>query len=102
MSKVFVDEEAGEMLCSECHGEGFIIDEVGIKANDYRRIPVKNICQKCLGAGKVDWLENICGKDHVVMNVNIERPEVLYGESINPIKVKTGKVKIWGQKTPKR
>ena len=41
----------GEVICDKCNGEIFIGDESNTE-----------ICSKCLGAGKVDWIENIVGK----------------------------------------
>ncbi len=38
-----------EMICSKCDGQGY--DEALIK------------CPKCLGDGKLDWVENVVGKN---------------------------------------
>jgi len=62
-----------EIICSQCNGEGFIIEEVGKEEWDERKIPIKNICDKCLGTGKLDWIENIVGKSHVKFTVNIQK-----------------------------
>jgi len=49
--------EEGEVLCNKCHGEGVVW-----------RVTKKTIlgsetgeCEKCLGYGKLDWLENMMG-----------------------------------------
>jgi RecJ-like exonuclease len=43
--------EKYEVLCKECSGKGFL--------NKGRYYPV---CPKCLGTGKLDWLEVLFGK----------------------------------------
>ena len=45
--------EEWEMLCNECGGCG----------DDPSSNTFTTICPKCQGAGKVDWLENILGKN---------------------------------------
>jgi len=48
----------GEVICDRCDGEGKIET---IKPDDY--IAVYYIqCPKCRGIGKLDWIENIVGK----------------------------------------
>ena len=42
--------EEGEMICDKCEGTGTAKGEEWIS------------CSKCLGSGKVDWIENIMGK----------------------------------------
>ena len=44
-----------EMVCNKCDG-------VGITRKNKHAI---NVCSKCQGTGKVDWLENIVGKKSV-------------------------------------
>jgi hypothetical protein len=41
----------GEVLCNKCNGKGF-----------FGRGRFPPVCPKCLGAGKLDWVENIVGK----------------------------------------
>lgn len=41
----------GELVCDQCHGEGYVHDE-----------GKKCICKKCFGSGKTDWIENVRGK----------------------------------------
>jgi len=38
-----LDESIGEVICPQCNGNGFF-------------------CNKCLGTGKLDWVEQIVGK----------------------------------------
>jgi len=50
-------EDIEKMICDKCNGEGSIYNEV--TDNHYIGI----ICPKCLGHKKLDWIENIVGKD---------------------------------------
>jgi len=43
--------ESGEVICDKCNGEIFVDNDNGI-----------DICSKCLGSGKLDWIEKIVGK----------------------------------------
>ena len=45
----------GEVLCKECKGEGLV------RVNK-RPHAVKSMCNKCFGAGKLDWIEVVVGK----------------------------------------
>ena len=47
MIAIQTDLSPGEFICDTCHG---------------RKLIDHNICPKCNGAGKVDWIENIIGK----------------------------------------
>jgi len=40
----------GEVICPECKGHSY---------NDYSRY-----CHRCFGAGKLDWIDMIVGKEH--------------------------------------
>lgn len=42
--------EAGEVLCDKCNG-GYA-----------EKLQIKHQCDKCLGVGKLNWIENIVGK----------------------------------------
>lgn len=42
----------GEYKCPECEGDGIVM-------GDY---PYSDVCPKCLGEGKLDWIENAMGK----------------------------------------
>ena len=44
-------EEIGKVVCSKCGGVG-----------QFQSKNVKGICVKCLGEGKLDWIENVVGK----------------------------------------
>jgi len=44
-----IELNEGEIICPKCGGHG---DEYTF------------ICTKCLGSGKVDWIENIVGVKH--------------------------------------
>ncbi len=48
--------EPGEMICPKCNGKSHY-QSWGNVANHF-----KPPCSKCLGTGKVDWIENITGK----------------------------------------
>lgn len=57
------------MICDKCEGTGHFGFEVEIQEYNMRgmvhRIPTNktyNTCEKCQGAGKVDWVENVVGK----------------------------------------
>ena len=44
----------GEVICNRCNGAGTQIE----KKMPYLTHP----CEKCLGKGKLDWIENVVGK----------------------------------------
>lgn len=44
--------DPGDIICPKCKGTGWIVGE---KDWDYR-------CDRCWGAGKLDWIERIMGK----------------------------------------
>jgi len=52
MKKIHLEE--GEVMCSKCNGSGYTQDN-----SDFNRY---NICNKCYGEGKLDWIDNILGK----------------------------------------
>jgi hypothetical protein len=50
----------GEVICSRCNGYKFVIDHNrGTLLTDYRIL-----CEKCGGDGKLDWVENVVGKEN--------------------------------------
>ena len=51
-----IDESKGEMLCDECEGRGCIPPEI-----DSPEI-MQEMCWKCQGSGKVDWVSNVMQK----------------------------------------
>lgn len=46
--------EEGEVICSKCNGGGYERDDSNFAKYD--------TCSRCLGEGKLDWIENIVGK----------------------------------------
>jgi len=64
----------GEMICSRCEGTRLLVTgEMEFSSFDGTSIPSVEICDKCLGTGKVDWVENVVGKDdglaiHILSN----------------------------------
>jgi hypothetical protein len=48
------DLEEGEVVCSVCNGKGSIWSE--------RFQDAAYTCEKCLGTGYLDWIENVVGK----------------------------------------
>jgi DnaJ-class molecular chaperone len=54
----------GEVICNECNGTGLKTD----RTTYYQK------CSKCYGTGKLDWIENIVGKQnkYVTMSDNFE------------------------------
>lgn len=51
--------EDGIVICDRCQGSSIIIDEFHIG----------NICPKCHGTGKLNWIENIFGKEHPSISI---------------------------------
>ena len=49
-------EENNKITCSRCKGRGW--EFIKIIKDITGRVP----CTKCLGEGKLDWVENIVGK----------------------------------------
>lgn len=51
----------GDVLCNECDGSGYTIVENENKTNAvFEQLNI--ICPKCYGRGKLDWIENIVGR----------------------------------------
>ena len=46
-----INLKPGEVICNECNG-------TGLKTNQ-----VYHPCPKCYGTGKLDWIENIVGRN---------------------------------------
>jgi len=55
------------MICDQCNGKG-ILDEFYkyIVDEDSEEYLMTKMCDKCLGEGHLDWLENITGKTGMV------------------------------------
>lgn len=47
--------EEGEVFCDRCNGTGIVDNTKG--SGTYN-------CRKCLGTGKLDWIENVVGKSN--------------------------------------
>jgi hypothetical protein len=57
--KVMEPLKEGEVVCPECNGSGGQINYIG----DPRDLKVvSKVCLKCLGEGKLDWVELVVGK----------------------------------------
>lgn len=63
--------EKGEMICPECNGSGIseYVQEINIE--NYQTITGKTFCEKCFGTGKLDWIENLVGKENPIHNVQM-------------------------------
>lgn len=53
--RVIIDIGEGEEVCRKCRGKG----EVILRTPNYVR---HLCCDKCLGTGKIDWVEKAIGK----------------------------------------
>jgi len=53
--------EDGEIICSQCHGTGKPNNNKINYKDPFLRVPKD--CDKCYGSGKLDWIENIVGKE---------------------------------------
>ncbi len=59
-----------EYICDKCGGRGVIsityepiqIDSFGGMRQFVPGIGKEDVCRKCLGSGKLDWIENLFGK----------------------------------------
>ena len=51
-----VELREGELICPECKGSGTKDNEVDKK--------FYNLCPRCWGDGKLDWVESICGSNN--------------------------------------
>lgn len=63
----------GEYLCEPCNGWGRIINEDGTLRTLYVQ------CPRCLGDGKLDWIENIVGKSEENVKGSDWRPRAITG-----------------------
>jgi len=69
MNKIKLNK--GEIICPECNGIGIYSTSVNYHTVEYRNekinIPThidRNECSKCKGEGKLDWVENLVGKNN--------------------------------------
>mgnify|MGYP002628953280 CR=1 FL=1 len=58
--------EPGEVICDKCNGTGetirlFMFNYSGMNEHGER----KDMCPKCKGDGKLDWIDNVLGKKPV-------------------------------------
>lgn len=58
--KNIISLNEGEEFCSKCDGRG-LTREYTNYINDYLTL----VCDKCLGDGKIDWIEKAVGKTNV-------------------------------------
>jgi len=83
-----LNEELGEVLCDECDGKG----EVQHQIDDCQTTEIR--CSKCLGHGKLDWVENAMGKKKEPDWVHINNASMSYGTNINNIVIQNGTTSI--------
>lgn len=57
---IYLDE--GEDFCKKCDGKGRVMSKNKVFESTNR---YSLICDKCLGCGKIDWLEKITGKKYL-------------------------------------
>lgn len=55
--KQYIELKEGERFCTKCDGKGCIPIK---KKEGLRTVMLK--CDKCLGDGKIDWIEEAIGK----------------------------------------
>ena len=73
----------GEVICDKCNGKGSI-DNTPDK--NYRLYLNTRICPECHGEGKLDWIENLVGKDSIIMEWDTKPPiTTLYGMNFNSL-----------------
>ena len=54
--KQYIELNEGERFCSKCDGSGRV-------RNRKYGLPIITLkCDKCLGDGKIDWIEEVIGK----------------------------------------
>ena len=55
------DLQEGEVICNRCNGRRVIRTD---KPSSWRVLfkEVEEVCPKCWGEGKLDWVENVVGK----------------------------------------
>jgi len=58
-----VELKDGEGICPVCHGYG-VGELTGILNEEHRCV-----CLKCLGHGKIDWIEKAVGKKDLAVGV---------------------------------
>jgi DnaJ-class molecular chaperone len=48
-----MDLKPGEFICDQCNGTGHYVEYYYGQSDTW--------CDKCYGAGKLDWIENVVG-----------------------------------------
>lgn len=56
--KRYIEKNEGEIFCPKCNGKGKIKSKTS-----YFKMIILFTCDKCLGSGKIDWVETIMGKN---------------------------------------
>ncbi len=63
--------EKGELICKKCEGDGvwcnkfdkkFINDDSDCNSGESELCEDVCLCMECKGSGKLDWVENVTGK----------------------------------------
>jgi len=72
-SKRFVFLKKGEDFCDKCKGSGLVTRSRSKRNNIHGSTVNTLVCSKCLGSGKLDWLEKAVGKKSVFINFKIEK-----------------------------
>jgi len=57
-----IELNKGEKFCDKCKGKGVVLNRHKALRPPYKTIKYLE-CNKCLGAGKLDWVEEIVGKN---------------------------------------
>lgn len=58
--KVYISLNEGEEFCDMCNGKGRV--KGTFKVSQYDHPGFDLLCDKCLGDGKLDWIDKITGK----------------------------------------
>lgn len=59
--------EEGEYFCRKCSGSGVVP-----RSNASNKVVGNLICDKCLGEGKLDWIEKAVGKRQPLIDIEVE------------------------------
>jgi len=62
--KKHISLEEGEYFCKKCNGAGVVS-----RTNAVHKKAKKLICDKCLGEGKLDWVEKAVGKKQPIIEL---------------------------------
>ncbi len=77
LKKNFTEIKEGEKFCSKCHGEGMVKPK-RTYIGDLKKGALL-VCEKCLGDGKLDWIECAVGKkfDPPGIDIKIEKKNIV-------------------------